>query len=69
MKKAFYLVWNPESGYTRCQHRTPEEAQAEAERLARLHKGATFIVLTPVGGAVSNDIQRLDFEHDDGIPF
>ena len=59
----YYLVWNPKGNFVRHQSSTFTEAQAEAERLANLDKGQTFVVLTSVGGAVSNGIQRLGFEH------
>lgn len=46
--KTFY-VYNPETGYTRHQHRYESDARREAERLAREHVGKEFEVLERKG--------------------
>lgn len=48
MNQPFFLVWNPQSGYTKYRHETEEAAAEEARRLAVLHPGKEFIVLRPV---------------------
>lgn len=44
----FWVVWNPSRGVPRVKHTTRLEASTEATRLARLHPGETFIVLTSI---------------------
>ena len=56
MKRDFYLVWSEPSGYTKFRHDTREEAQEEAERLSRLHKGKRFYVLYALESCVANDV-------------
>lgn len=69
----FWFVWNPSAGIPRARHSSKGSAQAEAERLARLHPGQQFIVLKSVGGAVipSGDVEPITFvkASSDDIPF
>ncbi len=44
----FWLVWNPNGNAPRFKHETESSARQEAERLARLHSGETFILLEAV---------------------
>ena len=68
MNRSFFLVWQPETGYTRYRHDDYQLAQLEAERLAAQNPGKEFLVLQAVGGAVSTNIQRIEFDVSD-IPF
>jgi hypothetical protein len=64
----FWLVWNAAIGAPRHRYTCLEEAEAEAERLAREHSGMEFIVLESVcsrfvGGMTCTDLRPVD------IPF
>lgn len=41
----FWMVWNPNGRAPVCRHRTEEDANTEATRLARQVEGQVFIVL------------------------
>ena len=43
--QAFYLVWEPQNGYTKHRHEEQGQAEAEAERLADIYPGKEFFVL------------------------
>ena len=45
----FFLVWNPSSGQTKHRHKTVEDAEKEANRLARENPGIKFHVLLSLG--------------------
>lgn len=68
-KQPFFLVWEASSGYTRFRHPDRQQAEREAERLARLSKGCEFIVLAPLSSSKSSDVVTEKFDYDDGIPF
>lgn len=59
-RKAFWIVWNPNGGAPTRKHESLESAQFEADRLARKHKGETFVVLQSISGSVVRDIHRVD---------
>lgn len=44
----FYMVWTKTGWPPRKQHHTRQEAEKEADRLARRHPGKKFIVLQAV---------------------
>jgi len=50
----FFLVWNPGTGETFRRHRTVELAEAEAQRLANLHKRTKFHVLLSLGRCLND---------------
>jgi len=50
-------------------HATVVEAEAEAERLARMHRGQKFYVLEIVGAVRSNDVSWDRVTDDKEIPF
>lgn len=67
----FWLVWCP-TGYDPVhKHPTHESAVTEAERLARLHKGETFVVLESVCARKVDDMRRIDFRQPENndVPF
>lgn len=69
-EKPFWVVWNPEGGPPRVRHPSERDADREAIRLAREHRGQTFIVLRSVCSLVAEDIRRTEYEPEfDGIPF
>jgi len=43
--ETFYLVWEPQNGYTKHRHDHRHQAELEAERLAALNPGKDFYVL------------------------
>jgi hypothetical protein len=47
-ENVFYMVWEPGSGRTRCQHGGEAEAVAEAKRLARQEPEKVFYVLKAI---------------------
>ncbi len=60
MTEKFWLIWN--GSIERCDfpthiHYSLEEANREAERLARLHRGQVFSVLQLVGTCQSIDVK------------
>lgn len=71
MNEAFYLVWNPKTGYTQFRHKTRAEAQKEAERMAKNNRGEEFIVLAPLSSSKVVDVETVGFRYtgEDDIPF
>ena len=69
IEKAFWLVWNPEGGPPTHEHPTEESAFAEAQRLARSNRGRKFVVLRAITHFVVDDMQRVDYEEIDDLPF
>lgn len=67
--ESFWMVWNPMRNAPVYQHRTLNNAIAEAERLARENPGQTFIVLESVMAIVVNDIQRTSLRPNQELPF
>lgn len=69
--KAFWLVWNPERNAPRVKHEHRSLAVAEAERLARMNPGETFIVLETVTARCVENMQRIDMRPGDveEVPF
>lgn len=67
----FWFVWSPENGAPTHQHPSQDAAISEAERLARRHKGETFIVLESICARKVDDMRRIDFRHpvDNDLPF
>lgn len=61
--KSFYMVLG--AGEPTYKHATLQSARAEAERLARIHRGEKFYVLGAVGVAVVDDLKWQDL-FDDG---
>lgn len=66
----FWMVWRENSPTTRFQHMTKQDAEREAERLAKSHPGETFFVLKSVSGIVADapKVTRLKLIQDE-IPF
>jgi hypothetical protein len=70
MKERFWFVWNASASMPRVKHTTEQSANVEAERLARVHRGQTFIVLMSVREFVSIDVARLEHQEPElEIPF
>jgi hypothetical protein len=69
IEKVFWLVWNPAGGPPTHEHQTEESAIAEAKRLARLNRGQKFVVLRAITHFVVDDMQRVDYEERDDLPF
>lgn len=68
----FWMVWNERGDAPRVKHPNKESAHREAERLARLNRGSTFIVLESVEALVSNDVMVVDMrpaDRRDEMPF
>lgn len=65
----FWLVWNPNGRSPTYKHPSVECATAEAERLARIHPGQTFVVLESVRARRVDDMLRIEMRPDSDIPF
>ena len=65
----FWFVWNPDGRSPSFRHRSEDSAVAEAERLARINPGETFVVLESVCARRVDSMLRLDMRAGDGIPF
>lgn len=63
----FWLVWNKGGRAPMVQHPSASKARKEAERLASVHPGQTFVVLASVGEARSISTQWTS--HDSDEPF
>lgn len=53
----FWMVWEPESGYTKKRHPNFNAADAEAKRLARANRGKRYYVLRGVCYAEVNNLR------------
>ena len=69
LKDSFFVVWNPERKAPIHRHSTIAHAQAEAERLARMAPGQTFIVLAPLLEVVRSDIVVTHYDTHEEVPF
>lgn len=47
----YFVVYNPDTGYTKFQHPSYQEALNEAKRLAAAHIGDRFVILCAVAVA------------------
>jgi hypothetical protein len=70
----FWMVYGVGQRGSTYQHRSKAQATAEAERLASLNPGSTFVVLAAVGAfsaarPVVETVKIRKPEKDDGIPF
>lgn len=71
----FWMVYGVGQRGSTYQHRSKAQATAEAERLARLNPGATFVVLAAVDAfsAAQPVVESVKIKKpargDDGIPF
>ena len=70
-RKAYYLVWNPQTGYIKHKHKYSSSAKTEAERLARQHQGQEFVVLKAVASCKVDNLHWAEMSDnaDDFIPF
>jgi hypothetical protein len=69
IQKSFWLVWNPQGSNPRYQHETEQSAISEAERLAKVNPGETFVVLESVCARRTDNLIRIDLRRDAEIPF
>lgn len=67
--KTFWVVWNPDGRAPMFKHHNRESAETEAERLAKLNRGYSFIVLQSVSARCVDNMRRIDFDVDADIPF
>lgn len=66
--KGFYIVWCETAGNPTCKHETQDSAEREAERLAKLHQGKKFHVLSSICTLeVPDPVVKTDHEFD--LPF
>lgn len=65
----FWFVWNPDGRNPARRHLTVSSAINEAERLARLHPGQTFVVLESVCARRVDDMLRIEMRQDCEVPF
>ena len=57
----FFMVYNSSTGYARKRHKTPNEAQQEAERLAGLYPYSKFHVIMSLGRATGTTNEKRAF--------
>lgn len=69
IQDAFWIVWNPDGNNPTFRHCTKASAVAEAERLARMNPGQTFIVLQSVESREVDTMKRVRFSDDSEVPF
>lgn len=69
MTPSYYLVWNPDTGYTKFRHYNLYVATEEAKRLARQHPGSEFVVLQAVRSVKVNDILIEEYDTREELPF
>lgn len=55
----FWLVWNPKGRAPTHRHASEASATDEAERLARVNRGETFVVLESVCSRQVDDMVRV----------
>ncbi|MBO29517.1 MAG: hypothetical protein CML61_12320 [Rhodobacteraceae bacterium] len=67
MSEAFWVVKG--NGPATFQHDTREQAEREAERLARQNPGRKFYVLETVCGFVKDDVRKFDLDVEPYNPF
>jgi hypothetical protein len=65
----FWFVWNPNGPSPSYRHQLLESAVKEAERLARLNPGTTFVVLESVCARRVDDMLHIEMRPDCDIPF
>lgn len=65
----FWFVWNTDGRVPQYKHQSEQSAIAEAERLARLNGGQTFVVLESVCARRTDDMLRIEMRGDSDIPF
>lgn len=66
IQQPFFLVWKLGGSAPTFQHDTYEAAVKEAERLAHLNRGQTFVVMVSRCARVSTDLREIDY---DDVPF
>lgn len=72
LRGEFWMVWNPAGRNPTYRHLSESAAVLEAERLATVHPGATFVVLRMVCARRSGEMLRIDLSQpidDDDVPF
>lgn len=65
----FWFVWNTNGRNPTYRHTSEASATSEAERLARLHPGETFVVLESVCARRVDDMLRIEMRQDSEVPF
>lgn len=59
----FWIVWEPDNPRPPTKrHDTLDDATKEAERLARRHRGKTFVVLEALATRTVDDMKRVELE-------
>jgi hypothetical protein len=69
VKRAFWVVWCPQSGPPTYRHETEEGAMAEARRLAGQCPGREFIVLRALASVQTQTVVVDRLWADGEIPF
>lgn len=68
--KQFWMVWClGGQGAPTFRHESESRATCEAERLASLSPGSTFVVLEAVAARKSDTMQRVDLRDGADLPF
>jgi hypothetical protein len=69
MTKAFWMVWREGGGSPQKQHLSEGAARAEADRLARIHRGDRFHVLRAVASCRVVEVQWDVADDREEMPF
>ncbi len=63
-RPVFYLVWCSTTGFTRCRHKSREDAEKEAQRLADEH-GRKFHVLMSLGRCTADKVKNKEVKEEE----
>lgn len=81
MKRKFWFVWNEGGFAPRYRHESESSAMKEADRLASVNPGSTFVILESIGEVIvpkrpTTFIEHVDttqdeipFSEGEGVPF
>lgn len=67
MEYTFYVVWNPQTGYTKFQHESKNLAELEAKRLAKQYEDENFIVLKAISAHKRTSVSSYTFKTKEGV--
>jgi hypothetical protein len=68
--KRYWLVQCEDGGPPTVKHRTFEDAEREAERLARNNRGKTFVILEAMASVCTADVVWTDIvDESEKLPF
>jgi hypothetical protein len=68
-RNGFWMIWCEDGGVPTVRHASYEDADREAQRLARSNRGSVFYVLRCVGGRVMPfpETTEIEVEYEPGV--